>query len=345
MARQPTIKDVAKAARVSTATVSRVLQQTDHVRPETRDRVLRAVNKVKYNPNVIARHLRTQETRTVFLVVRNIRNPFYLDVFRGVEAEARALNYNVLMGNTEDDLGREREYFEMLKARHADGMILMTGKLPLDIREGLGEDGPPVVVSLEYFPGLDLPSIRIDNIEAAEIAVKHLIELGHKRIAHITGPTPEAMSIDRHQGYLKAMNDAGLHPNENMTVRGDYSIESGHAACRALFSQSNPPTAIFCSNDEMAMGAINELRTLNLSVPEDVSVVGFDDIVFAGAFHPPLTTIRQPRQEIGRTSMRLLSDLLAGRPIPNQPVIIPTELMIRQSTAPPSPGGRSTNKE
>ncbi len=345
MVRNPTIKDVAWAAHVSTATVSRVLKQTASVSPDTRARVLKAVAEVKYSPNIIARNLRRQETRTVFLVVRDMRNPFYLDVFRGVEAEARALGYNVLMGNTEDSVERGREYFRMLKARYADGMILMTGKLPPGVCKELGEGHPPVVAASEYFPGLDLPTVRIDNAGAAADAVRALIALGHRRIAHVTGPTPEVLSLDRHRGYLLAMKEAGIDVDPPLTVRGDFTMYSGRLACRRLFNLDAPPTALFCSNDEMAMGAINELRELDLATPDDVSVVGFDDIVFARAFHPPLTTMRQPRRGMGKAAMRLLRDLLAGKPVSSEPVVMPTELIIRKSTAPPRTCHKTLQKE
>ncbi len=335
MVRNPTMKDVARAANVSTATVSRVLKQSASVSPDTRARVLKAVAEVNYSPNIIARNLRRQETRAVFLVVRDMRNPFYLDVFRGVEAEARARGYNVLMGNTEDSVERGREYFRMLKARYADGMILMTGKLPPDIHRELGKGHPPVVVASEYFPELDLPTVRIDNAAAAADAVRALIALGHRRIAHVTGPTPEVLSLDRHRGYLRAMEESDIGVDPFLTVRGDFTMYSGRRACRELFSLDAPPTAIFCSNDEMAMGAINQLRELDLAIPGDVSVVGFDDIVFAGAFHPPLTTMRQPRHGMGKEAMRLLCDLLAGKSVSSEPVVMPTELIIRKSTAPP----------
>ncbi|MDJ0885521.1 MAG: LacI family DNA-binding transcriptional regulator [Desulfobacterales bacterium] len=345
MTRKPTIKDVARAAQVSTATVSRVLEQAPSVRPQTRERVLKAVAAVDYSPNVIARNLRRQETRSIFLVVRDMHNPFYLEVFQGVEAEARALGYNVFMGNTEDSAQRGREYFQMLKTRYADGMILMTGKLPPDQKEIIQAAHPPVVVASEYFPELVLPTVRIDNVAAAAAAVRHLIELGHRRIAHITGPTPEVLSTDRHQGYLQALGEAGITADPRLTVRGNFTIDSGHRACRTLAALGPMPTAVFCSNDEMAMGAINELRRLGLSVPEDISVVGFDDIVFAGAFHPPLTTIHQPRQAMGKAAMRLLGDLLAGRPVSSEPIMMPTELIVRGSTAPPAQGGQTTPKE
>jgi len=335
MARQPTIKDVAKAAKVSTATVSRALKQPELLANATRERVLEAVRQVNYTPNLMARNLRRQETKSIFLVVRDMRNPFYLEVFSGVEEEARALGYTVLMGNTEDSIERAHFYFDLVRARHADGLILMTGKLP-DILDDLARDQlPPLVVALEYFTDFHLPTVRIDNEAAAADAVRHLIALGHTRIAHISGPIPEIMSTGRHDGYVMALTESGQKADPAMTVRGDFTMASGHSGCRRLMARDNPPTAIFCANDEMAMGAINELRELGYSVPHDISVIGFDDIVFAGAFYPPLTTVRQPRHDIGKTAMRLLNGALIGAPNANEEVIMPTELVVRGSTAPP----------
>ncbi len=334
MARPPTIKDVAKVARVSTATVSRTLKRPELVSPETRNRVLEAVRESNYIVNAMGRNLRRQASQAVLMVVRDMNNPFYLDVFRGVEAQARDLNFNVLMGNTEDDPRRGAEYFRMLRARQADGMILMTGKMPPGALERWNGDRPPVVVALEYFPDLDIPTVRIDNEAASAQAVEHLIVLGHRRIAHISGPVPEIMSLKRREGYETALRRAGLEVNPELIVRGDYTLPSGHAACRALFALDRPPTALFCANDEMAVGAMSELQEMGLSVPQDVSVVGFDDAVFARAYYPPLTTVRQHRVEIGRIAMQLMASVLAGEPGRAGPIIAPTELVVRKSTAP-----------
>ncbi len=331
-----TMKDVARLAGVSTATVSRALKQPDLVTIETRERVMAAVARVGYLPNAAARSLRRRETRMVILVVRDIANPFYLDIYRGIEQCAHELGYNVVMGNTRDDPLRERQYVDMVRAHHADGLLLMTGQLP----EGMAAtELPPTVVTLEYFRTLPLPTVRIDNIAAARTAVEHLIGLGHRRIAHITGPMPATLSEDRLQGYRDALAAAGLPQLEPYVVAGDYSLRSGHTAAHRLLGLDRRPTvrrptAIFAANDEMAFGAINEIRARGLRVPEDVSVVGFDDIVFAGAFHPALTTVRQPRRTIGEQAMAMLAELLAGRPPPVQTLILPTELVVRTSTGP-----------
>ncbi len=333
--RQSTIKDVAQAARVSTATVSRTLKQPDLVSPETRERVIAAVRQVRYTPNLVARNLRRQETRSVFLVARDLGNPFYLEVFAGIEEAARSRGYTVLLGNSQDSIERERFYVDLVLARHADGLILMTGKSN-DLVAKVGPDNlPPLVAAFDYFPDFNLPTVRIDNEAAAAEAVRHLIGLGHRRIGHISGPIPEILSSRRYAGYVSALEAAGLTVDPALTVRGEFRLAGGRVGCRALMHLSDPPTAIFCANDEMAMGACNELRALGYDIPGDVSIVGFDDIVFADAFYPPLTTIRQPRHEIGVTAMRLLSEILLGTATSPAEAILPAELVVRGSTAPP----------
>ena len=337
MGDRPKIKDIAELAGVSVATVSRALSDSDLVTEETRRRIHELARQMDYRPNVSARNLRTRKSKAVLLVVRDVGNPFYLDILKGVEATAREAGYAVLMGNTENDPTRETEYFNMLRDGHADGMILMTGKLPSASEETIRFRADlPVVVALELISESGFPHVQIDNVAAAREAVEHLISLGHRRIAHITGPVPEILSIHRREGYRQAMREAGLTIPEGYEVRGDYLLGSGQECCRGLLALPEPPTAIFVANDEMAYGTVHELRRLGREVPEDVSVVGFDDLYFSKAFYPPLTTVSQPRTEIGRTAMALLLKILAGNESGRRdPVILPTTLKIRGSTAAP----------
>ncbi|TKT69320.1 LacI family DNA-binding transcriptional regulator [Aquamicrobium sp. LC103] len=336
MSERPKIKDIAQRLGVSPATVSRALADTGLVAEPTLSRVREAAKELNYRPNVSARNLRTRRAMAVLMVVRDVGNPFYLEIMKGVEAAARAAGYSVLMGNTENDPDREIEYFDMLRDGHADGMILMTGKLPSkpgshsEISADL-----PIVVALEMIEGSGFPHVQIDNAAAAGQAVRHLVELGHRRIAHIAGPLPEAMSVRRLEGYRGAMAKAGLSIPEGYEQRGDYLLRTGQELCRRLFELPQPPTAIFVANDEMAFGVIHELRRLGRDVPGDVSVVGFDDLYLSEAFYPPLTTISQPRAEIGREAMTALLDMLSGGDGPAEPLILPTTLKLRGTTAPP----------
>lgn len=339
MNRRPKIKDIALRLGVSPATVSRALTGTGLVAEPTLSRIREAARAMNYRPNVSARNLRTRRSMAVLMVVRDIGNPFYLEVMKGVEQAAREAGYSVLMGNTENDPDRETEYFDMLRDGHADGMILMTGKLPARIEaEGLSLAGLPLVVALETILGSGLPHVQIDNQAAARDAVQHLIGHGHRRIAHITGPLPEVMSMARRDGWRSAMADAGLPVPEGYEQRGDYLLHSGLSLCAALLELPEPPTAVFCANDEMAFGAIHELRRRGLDVPGDVSIVGFDDIYLSAAFFPPLTTVSQPRAEIGREAMSLLLDVIAGGDVGSGPIVMPTTLKIRGTTGPvPTP--------
>ncbi|WP_309083037.1 LacI family DNA-binding transcriptional regulator [Chelativorans sp.] len=328
------IKDIAQELGVSPATVSRALSDSGLVAEPTRSRIREAAQRLNYRPNVSARNLRTQRSMAVLMVVRDVGNPFYLDIMKGVEAAAREAGYSVLMGNTENNAEREVEYFDMLRDGHADGMILITGKLPE--REGFPQElaDLPVVVALEPIEESGFPHVMIDNAGAAREAVAHLLSLGHTRIAHIAGPIPEPMAVLRREGYRQAMREAGLPIPQGYEAVGDYLLRSGETCCRELLSLAQPPTAIFAANDEMAFGAINELRRLGLAVPEKISVVGFDDIFLSQAFYPPLTTVSQPRTEIGTEAMRLLLKVLAGEDRTGEVVMMPTSFRVRGSTAP-----------
>jgi LacI family repressor for deo operon, udp, cdd, tsx, nupC, and nupG len=340
MNERPRIKDIAQRLGVSPATVSRALTGTGLVAEPTLSRIREAARAMNYRPNVSARNLRTRRSMSVLMVVRDIGNPFYLEVMKGVEQAAREAGYSVLMGNTESNPERETEYFDMLRDGHADGMILMTGKLPAGLEAaGIAIADLPLVVALETIEGSGLPHVRIDNLAAAREAVRHLVGLGHRRIAHVTGPLPEIMSRLRRDGWRAAMDDAGLAVPEGYEQRGDYLLRSGQALCATLCDLPEPPTAIFCANDEMAFGAIHELRRRGLDVPGDVSVVGFDDIYLSAAIFPPLTTVSQPRAEIGREAMSLLLQVIAGDEVADGPIVLPTTLKIRGTTGPVGKSG------
>lgn len=334
MNERPKIKDIALRLGVSPATVSRALSGTGLVAEPTLSRIREAARALNYRPNVSARNLRTRRSMSVLMVVRDIGNPFYLEVMKGVEQAAREAGYSVLMGNSENDPDREAEYFDMLRDGHADGMILMTGKLPGQAEgDDTGLAALPVVVALETIEGSDLPHVQIDNFAAARDAVRHLIGLGHTRIAHITGPLPEVMSTLRRDGWRAALAEAGLPVPPQYEQRGDYLLRTAQVLCGSLCELPQPPTAIFCANDEMAYGVVHELRRLGLDVPGHVSVVGFDDIYLSEAMFPPLTTVSQPRAEIGRAAMSMLLGVMDGD-TPAAPLVMPTELKIRGTTGP-----------
>ncbi len=333
MSMRAKLKDIALAAGVSPATVSRALSDSELVAEPTRSRIRETAARLNYRPNVSARNLRTQRSMSVLLVVRDVGNPFYLEILKGVESTARAAGYSVLMGNTENSAERETEYFNMLRDGHADGMILMTGKLPEDPDIAALVAELPVVVALEPIEGAGFPHVMIDNVAAARAAVEHLVRLGHRRIAHIAGPIPEIMATRRREGFHQAMAAHGFAVPHGHDLVGDYLLKTGAELCGRIMDAAPAPTAIFVANDEMAFGAIAELRRRGLSVPEDVSVVGFDDLFLSQAFHPPLTTVSQPRSAIGQEAMRMLLARFSGERQAGRVLEMPTRLEIRGSTA------------
>jgi LacI family repressor for deo operon, udp, cdd, tsx, nupC, and nupG len=333
----PNIYEVAKRAGVSTATVSRVLSRPEMVADTTRRKVMRAVETLGYVPNATAKNLRSHRTGKLLVTVPDIANPFFALIFQGIEDAAQREGYAVLVGDTQHDLKREESYASMLKRREADGLIFLGHRLPKEAARLVQEASPrcaPVVNGCEFSPRLGVPSVHIDNAKAAAEALEHLYRLGHRRIGVITGPLVSPLSKDRLRGVK---DSAKKHQAEQdcFVENGDFSIESGIVGAERLLGRKDPPTAIFCFNDEMAMGVIEATKRRGLRVPADLSVVGFDDIRFARCTDPPLTTIAQPMRAIGEGTVRLLLEILRGRPDPPESVTLPHTLIVRSSTAPP----------
>lgn len=327
----PTIIDVARAAGVSTATVSRTLSHTGVVTEDTRIRVMEAVERLAYAPNVAARTLRTARARKLLVTVPDISNPFFSNVIRGAEEAARDAGYAVVLGDTRHDAVLENQYAEMLARREVDGLIFLGHRLPDSlatlVRARAG--GAPVVNGCEFSPGMDVPSVHIDNFAASRDVMEHLIALGHRNIGIITGPLTSPLGRDRLAGAQKAV--AEHTPPLSLTIdHGDYSVDSGALAAHRLIERG--VTAIFCCSDEMAMGALSAIRAVGLSCPDDISLVGFDDIRFARFMDPPLTTVSQPQPEIGRETVRLLIKLIEKDPDGAKSLTLPYKLVVRAST-------------
>ena len=332
----PTIYEVARRAGVSTATVSRVLSRPDVVAPETRSRVLRAVDRLGYTPNSTAANLRMLRSRKLLVTVPDISNSFFSLILQGIEDAAQREGYAVLLGDAQHDEEREERYALMLKRKEADGLIFLGHRLPKEAEALVRAMAPrcaPVVNGCEFNPRLGVPSVHIDNAKAASEAMAHLYQLGHRRIGVITGPLVSPLSRDRLRGAKSRAKKE--RAEQDLTVmQADFSIESGVAATEDLLSRTPMPTAIFSFSDEMAIGVINVARSRGLRVPADLSVVGFDDIRFARYLDPPLTTIAQPKREIGEGTVRLLLEILGGAIKPPASVTLPHTLVIRATTAP-----------
>jgi LacI family repressor for deo operon, udp, cdd, tsx, nupC, and nupG len=326
---------VAKRAGVSTATVSRVLSRPSVVAHDTRRRVQRAIDALGYAPNSAAAHLRTLRSRKILVTVPDISNPFFALILQGIEETAQREGYAVLLGDTQHDEQREERYAAILKRKEADGLIFLGHHLSTEVAN-LVRATPgraPVVNGCEFNPALGVPSVHIDNAKAATDAMEHLYGLAHRRIGVVTGPLESPLSRDRLRGAHAGAKKVGAVA-DLVVLHGDFSIESGRAAGERLLSRTRRPTAVFCFNDEMAIGVLQSAKERGLRVPEDLSVVGFDDIRFARYVDPPLTTIAQPMREIGERTARLLFEILNGGRTTPASVTLPHRLVVRRSTGP-----------
>jgi len=330
---RPTIDDVARLAGVSIATVSRCLHMPDIVAAKTRERVLSAVRQTGYNLNAAAQSLRQRRSNTVLVVVPDIGNTFFSEILGGIQQQASAVGLTMLIGDTGRIKSREDAYVRYLLNGRADGALLLADPQAawFDI-PALNDLGiPPIVAISEVGPDSGPVTVSIDNESAAHAAVRHLIGQGHRRIAHVAGPPSNILTGQRLHGYHRALSEAGLPLHPALELAGDYSLASGRAAFESFKIQTDRPTALFFANDEMAMGFLSSAYAAGIRVPRDVSIVGFDDIHFAQSCIPALTTIRQPRAEMGATAMRLLLSIIAGEAPAS--VRLPFDLVIRDSTA------------
>lgn len=325
------MSDVAKLANVSPATVSRVLSQPEMVNEETRQKVLDVINEVNYKPHIIARQFRTRATKIILVVVPDITSPFFSEVLRGIEHVAVQKGYQVILGDTENNIEREHSYIDLLHQKQADGMVLLTARLDKQKLEDISKKFP-VVLACEYVDDLNIPTVSIDNISSARKATEHLIKLGHTKIAHITGPMDVILSRDRLRGYRQALMSYDLDVDQAYIQEGNLSFESGYNQTLKLLALETPPTGIFVFNDEMSFGVIKAVEDSGLKVPDDVAVVGFDNIKIASIIEPTLTTVDQPKYEIGKKAMDLLLKIIEGEVLQNKmKFVLKDNIIIRQS--------------
>lgn len=335
-----TIADVAAAAGVSKATVSRVLSGNHkYLRAATRQRVERVIAQLDYRPSTVARSLTSKRTHTVGVLVADIGNPFYPEVFLGIEDRALQQSYSVFLCNTNYDLARGKRYIQSLIDKRVDGVLIMTSSFAPEWLIELERSNVPVIV-LDWAvqtQGNNVSTIAVDFQRGIEAAVAHLYDLGHRCFAHVGGPPQLQTSQDRRNAFLNALARRRIDPAGVPVIDGNLRIDCGRQAVAALLDLPQRPTAVFAANDMMAMGVLLEARTRGIAVPDDLSVVGLDDIWLAAQTDPPLTTVALPRYEIGQLSMRLLLDLL-DRPheeyIEAVATRVRTSLVIRQSTGP-----------
>lgn len=327
----PTINQVAEQAGVSIATVSRVLTGADGVSPGLSGRVLKVVSELNYQPNRNARNLRSRSTRLVGLVIPDIQNPFFTSVVRGIEDVLQADDYTLLLGNSDDNLKREQIYLATLRVEAAAGIIFAAGKATASDYEQMLKARIPLV-ALDRTP-YDLPvdNVTVANTDGAEQAVTHLISLGHKRIAMINGPANVTTARDRQAGYERALAAAKIAVRANLIQHADFRQTGGYEAMRRLLDLAKPPTAVFVANNLMTLGALQEIHERSLRIPDDIAVVGFDDMPWATALQPPLTAVAQPTYELGATAAQLLLARIKEPERSVRRITLDTKLMIRAS--------------
>lgn len=324
------IIEVAKLAGVSTATVSRALSSPEVLNPKTRAKVMSAIETLGYKPNARAQNLRQQRSELIVAIMNDLDSPFMASVVQALESQAKLQGYSVIVGDSQRSLETEISYADLVRNKLAAGIIQMSPRLPFKNPDHASF--VPIVSVLESFAYPGVSSIRTNNHDAACTATNHLLNLGHRRIAVVTGPETSKQSNIRLQGYYAALQDADIEVVPEFIIEGDYRLESGLTAAKRLVTMKPAPTAVFCFNDLMAFGVISGAHRQGITTPDNLSVVGFDDIALASIFVPALTTVSQPAEEIGRQSADVLIRRIENPNAKPVHIELPFKLCVRDST-------------
>ena len=329
-----TMREVAENAGVSIATVSHVINGTRFVSPEVRKRVKNVMQELGYRPNSLARSLRIGESKTIGMIVPDVANQFFADISRQIENISFQQDYSVILCNSDNDVEKQLSYISTLLKKQVDGVIFISAGESSEHLEQLSLSQVPVVVVDRDVALAYADVVLLDNKDAGYKATRHLTDLGHKRIACISGPNDLAPSMLRVEGFKNALADAGITCKKKYIVLGDFLFSGGENAMNTLLNQDPIPTAVFALNDMMAIGAITAIRRAGLHVPQDISIVGFDDIRMASAVSPALTTISQPVEQMAQIAAELLINKIKSKTSKNenQRVLLKAELVIREST-------------
>lgn len=326
------IKDVAREAGVSIATVSRVLNDIDVVNEETKKKVLDAIKDLGYRPNIVARSLKTQRTKTIGILVPDISSQVYPEIVRGAEDVANIYDYNIILCNSDYDMDKEKEYLRVLKEKMVDGLLYMSVSLEektIDLVNDL--DLKTVLVETNDEKGI-FPSVTIDNIQALYDSTKYLIDKGAKKIAFIGTKQEEVNAVTkRYKGYEKALLENGLELDEDLRYFDGFKVKTGYNGIEKFLESNKDFDAVVCSSDEIAMGAINALRDHGKRVPEDVSVIGFSNISMSEVFYPKITTVAEPMYDMGSIAMRMLIKLVNKKEVEQQHYVLDHKIVERNS--------------
>jgi LacI family transcriptional regulator len=332
----PTITDVAREARVSASTVSHVINETRYVSDEVKQRVHAAMEALNYQPNVIARSLRTRETLTVGVVVSDVTNPFFTSIVRAIEDEVLKQGYSIILCDTDEKPEREQAYLRLLMGRRVDGLIVAPSSGNADLLRSAIESGLPVVLLDRSIPGLTADVVLSDNESGAFDAVSYLIGMGHRRIGIIAGRLEVSTGADRMAGYVRAIRTHGIPADESLIEVAKFKRDIAYDKTMKMLNRAEPPTALFVCNNVMTAGTMAALKAAGKKVPEDISVIGFDDSEWAALMDPPLTVVAQPIVELGtRAAQTLMRRISRGRVKTPRAVVLKPELILRDSCARP----------
>lgn len=339
--RHVTIREVAKAAGASVSTISAALNNSDYVSAEMRGRIKGAIKQLKYRPNDLARGLRLQKTHTIAIVVPDLFNNFYVDLVRGAKDYSASVNYTILIGDSREKWEEERDYLDAFHRRRVDGVVRVPAMDAVMRRAQSILGNMPVVYADRYPSSRDssVGRVGVDNTLAADNATRYLLSLGHRSIGIISGDTSSGTSADRLKGFLQALRSAKISADRSMIHTGHNDMESGHHHALQLLKRVQRPTAIFCTNNMMALGALSAIQEVGLACPEEISLLGFDDFYWSTLLRPRLTVVRQPAREVGMMAARMLIDDIEGRPSVATPVLLATQLIVRDSCGPPAKAG------
>ncbi|MGC8971395.1 MAG: LacI family DNA-binding transcriptional regulator [bacterium] len=324
------IQEVAKLAGVSPSTVSRALNNHPGISERTRQRIIEVAKKLHYKPNYRGQILTTRSTKNIGLLITDITNPFFPELVRGAEEKASEAGYTILLGNTSESEEKETNYLDFFSRGPVDGVIISASRISNEHIINLAEEGLPIVVINRILEHPKISYVSVDMEKGGYLATKYLVNLGHSRIAFINGPSLSEAAKRRLSGYKKALIESRIRYNPNLVSFNTPTAESGYREAVKLLYTKDPPSAIFTYNDLMAFGVIKAAKELSIKIPEELSIIGFDNIFFSNFTDPPLTTVKQPKEELGRKAVELLLKLMKGE---RQNLVLEPELIIRNTTS------------
>ena len=327
----PTVKEVAERAGVSTATVSRALSGTRKVRESVRARILEAAQELSYRPNRAARDLRVRSSRAVGVLIPDIENPFFTSLVCGIEDVLGKTDYSLLLASYNEDPVQEERRLEVFRSDGVRGLIFAASRSPSRLYTELGKAGMALVAASRDATRLPVDQVTVANQDGAHAATSHLVQLGHKRIAMINGPLELTTARDRQAGYEQALREAGLSLNGSLVMHGAFNQTAGYSAMQQLLSSSAPPTAVFAGSNLLTLGALQAIHERHLAIPDQIAIVGFDEMPWAMSLRPPLTTVAQPAFDVGRTAAELLLARVREPALPRRQVVLETKLIVRSS--------------